>query len=139
MHQLRFGTRVLAWLATATYILIMLYIFLLALPIVGTFAYAFLVDHLQEGCKTTAEGFGIDCYRNGVDVGELTAQYVVGIFLAGIWNPWLAYKTVKAVMPLWVLFVWPLVAVGLHFVAARLSAQLRGRAEVIADGINSPP
>ncbi len=89
---------------------VLAFLVIFGFPLLGNLAFFLVSDFLTDGCRTTSEGFPVDCFRYGLDMGGLVRGYGLGIFLLGIINPMLAYGIVTHFIPAYILVPWIVLA-----------------------------
>lgn len=89
---------------------VILVLVIFGFPLLGNLAFFLVSDFLTDGCRTTSEGFPVDCVRYGLNMDDLVRGYGLGIFLGGIINPVLAYEIVTNFIPVYILVPWIVLA-----------------------------
>lgn len=92
------------------YPLLLLYI-ILGLPLVGNFAYIAVHEVIGSDCPPATGSKPVDCFRNGVNIGQLQYNYAMATLALGLPNPLLAFRAVIAIVPPWLLLPWVLAVV----------------------------
>lgn len=92
----------------------------LAVPLVGNFLYLLIHTHLGENCPVQQGSTPPPCYRNGVDIAALQANYGITILAMGIANLFLAFLAVRAIVPGHLLYGW-ITAIALSAAACALT------------------
>ena len=98
--------RRICWAVCIPLVPVILVLVIFGFPLLGNLAFFLVSDFLTDGCRTTSEGFPVDCFRYGLDMGGLVRGYGLGIFLLGIINPMLAYGIVTHFIPAYILAPW---------------------------------
>lgn len=89
---------------------VLAFLVIFGFPLLGNLAFFLVSDFLTDGCRTTSEGFPVNCFRYGLDMGDLVRGYGLGMFLLGIINPMLAYGIVTHFIPVYILVPWIVLA-----------------------------
>ncbi len=99
------------WLNIAHWIVgrpMLAYLLLFSLPVIGNLVAGLTLGSLD--C-TGRGGSAPTCFLFGKDVGEVLYGYVIGMFLLGIINPFLAWQLLSVFLPGSLAIVWIVLAI----------------------------
>lgn len=107
--------RLLFWSLLALYLLF-------ALPIVGNVVYMCVYPLIKTDCvpgTPVGSGLPTPCYRHGIDIASLHANYGITLLTGGIFNPFLALQAIPALLP-WFLWMPWLAGTFVSFILSRV-------------------